>query len=115
MITTKGATMSPRMERLWTFIREREICLTDWSTDEHVEREQASLREGERALVTRAAAAPEDRDLQNLLVDYRAIMNRRPHGRVDATSLREGERRALAARVEIHNRGDEIAEKIGGL
>lgn len=83
MTTRKGAVMSSRMERLWRFIREeRGIDLTDWSTDSDVEREQAALREGERVLADRLARAPEDRDLQNLLVDYQTIANRRPHERV---------------------------------
>lgn len=109
MNTVKGVKMSPRMERLWKFIREeRGINLRDFSTDEDVERQQDALRDGEEVLVRRIAATmPPSRELEELLLDYRTIMNRRPHGRVTEAMLREGEAKAQAAR-------DEIAEKVRG-
>lgn len=53
MKTTHGAEMSPRMARLWTFMREQKIPLSDWSTDEAVERCQDQLRAGETVLLSR--------------------------------------------------------------
>ena len=94
MLTVKHAVMSPRMERLWRYIREERgiQSLNDWSTDEGVERDQARLRAGEKVLEERLNAAHlrdhYDRDLANLLLDYRSIMNRRPHGRVTPEALR---------------------------
>ncbi len=107
MITRKGATMSPRMERLWTFMRGRRIGLDDWSTDECVEREQKALKAGEEELISILAKSPDDRDLQHLLIDYRTIMNRRPHERATQAQIDASEKRALAARAE-----DEIGEQI---
>ena len=89
--TTHGAQMSPRMERLWAFIQdEQKINLCDFSTDECVEREQARLRVGEKALLARVATAPEDREAAALLRDYQAVMNRRPVARVDGMRSRGG-------------------------
>ena len=98
MRTQHGVEMSPRMERLWRFIREeRRIDLTDFSTDECVERVQAALRVGEKVLLARVAADAHSKDLRDLLEDYRRIMNRRPRARTTEAMLRS-ERRALAAR-----------------
>ncbi|MDO8599739.1 MAG: hypothetical protein Q7S02_06560 [bacterium] len=99
------------MERLWKYIREeRGIDLSDFSTDESVERCQAALREGEVELERRIAATmPPSRDLEHLLVDYRVIMNRRPHARTTG-AMSASEAAALRARGATE---DEIAEKIG--
>lgn len=83
MKTQHGVQMSPRKERLWRFIREEcRINLTDFSTDEDVERAQASLQAGEAKLMARVEQDPDNRDLVNLLGDYQNIMNRRPQARV---------------------------------
>ena len=126
MLTRHGKVMSSRMERLWAFMQEQRINLNDWSTDQGVEREQAALRAGERVLVERLNAVHRryleltgdmDRDLANLLLDYRTIMNRRPHGRVTPESLREGEALARKARAALHAGAgeDEITSKIRGM
>lgn len=78
MKTTKGATMSPRMERLWRYIKhERKIPLSDFSTDRCVERVYPQL---EAAL----DAIPDDGSVENerLRRDLRTIMRRRPSARV---------------------------------
>ena len=72
MKTTKGATMSPRMERLWRYIKhERRIPLSDFSTDAQVERVYKQLKAAYEA-------APTD----ELKRDLRCIMRRRPQNRV---------------------------------
>lgn len=116
MLTTHGAKMSPRMERLWTYLREERgiDTLNDWATDECVEGEQERLRAAVADLEERVAAAPGDRDLAHLLDDVRTIANRRPHERTDA-AMERSRAAALRARGEVGRDaiGDEIAGKAG--
>ena len=108
MTTRHGVQMSPRMERVWKFIREeRKISLTDFSTDDCVEAVQGALREGEKILVARLAKDPGNTDLQVLLVDYRTIMNRRPQERVH-----NAKQATAKADVAVSTGGDSVAEKI---
>ena len=73
MKTKHGATMSPRMERLWYYIRSvRKIRLHDHSTDRCVARVMPELR----------AALEEAPDVPGLKADLRAIMRRTPCARV---------------------------------
>lgn len=77
MRTQHGATMSPRMERLWRYLRfERKIPMHDFSTDQCVERNFAAL---EAALAAVTGDTPQDDELRR---DIRAIMRRRPCSRV---------------------------------
>ncbi len=109
MNTTHGVKMSPAMANLWRFIQEQGINLCDFSTDECVEREQEKLKAGEEVLLRRiAATAPPSRELEHLLADYRAIMNRRPHERTDR-AMQASEAAALRARGMAE---DEIAKQI---
>lgn len=78
MRTTHGAVMSPRMERLWRYIKiERKIQLHDHSTDQCIERVFPQL---EKAL----AAIPDDGavDSEELRRDLQCLMRRRPSARV---------------------------------
>ena len=112
--TAHGAKMSPRMSRLWTFLRvERglEGRFHDWSTDEDVERLQAELREAEAVMVARCAAAPDDKTLSDLLRDLRVIAERRPHERTTA-AMQKSQAQALRARGMAE---DEIAAQIKGV
>lgn len=116
MITQHNVKMSPRMERLWKYIREeRGISLTDFSTDECVERVQDQLLLGLKELEARVSASrgDRDRDLENLLVDYRTIMNRRPHARTTA-AMQASEAAAIRARGIVAAARDEIVEQIKG-
>lgn len=76
--TSHGAVMSPRMSRLWTYIRvTRGISLSDFSTDQCVERVFGQLEAAYEA----APSEEIRRDLAN-------IMRRRPANRVKATGSR---------------------------
>lgn len=77
MKTSHGAVMSPRMERLWRYLKqERKIPLSDFSTDQCVERVYSQL---EAAL----EAIPDDGTPENEMLyrDVRNIMRRRPAAR----------------------------------
>ena len=75
--TTQGATMSPRMSRLWTYLRiDCKIHLTDFSTDQGVEREIGKLQ------AALDAVQGDSLDAENLRRDIRAIMRRRPANRI---------------------------------
>ncbi len=79
--TSHGATMSPRMERLWIYIRDvRQISLADFSTDECVERVIGALQSAHDAV---SGDSHQDEELRR---DLRAIMRRRPHDRVVASN-----------------------------
>ena len=76
MRTTHGTTMSPRMERLWRYLRhERKIPLTDFSTDNDVERNYHRLQAA-------LDAVPDDGTADALRRDIASIMRRRPTARV---------------------------------
>ncbi len=82
MKTQHGATMSHRMERLWRFIKEeREINLSDWSTDDCVERELEKLTAAAAELQKRLANNSGDKNLRDLADDLASIIGRRPKNR----------------------------------
>lgn len=84
MKTQHGVKMSPRMERLWRYIREeRKISLTDFSTDQCVERELPRLREAMANLEKRQTAKPST-ETRHMMLDLAAIMRRLPSARTDS-------------------------------
>jgi hypothetical protein len=73
MLTQHGAVMSPRMARMWTFLRAEGIPLTDFSTDSSVE-----------ACITKLTVALAH--ATELAADIENLTKRRPSARVtDAT------------------------------
>jgi len=111
MRTQHGVLMSPRQERFWAFIRERNIPLCDWSTDEGVALCYPQLQAAEKDLAAKLASSPDDANRKNMLADLRAIMRRRPTDRVVATT---GQREAAQSASRASAGEDDIARKIRG-
>lgn len=87
MKTSHGAIMSPRMAKLWKYIKaERKIPLSDFSTDQSVKRCLPQLQA--------ALDATQDAEIQ---ADIKTLMRRVPSARVDATGKTKAEKKAKAA------------------
>lgn len=77
--TSHGVEMSPRMSRLWTYIRiERGISLTDFSTDQCVER-----------VATQLEVARDQAPTDELKRDIDCLLRRRPSTRVNTQTARK--------------------------
>lgn len=79
--TSHGATMSPRLSRLYTWLQANKVQLTDFSTDNCVERELARLTTLATELDALRAASPL-KYLDDLAADLACLMRRRPSARV---------------------------------
>lgn len=92
--TTHGAVMSPRLSRLYTWLDDNRIGLTDFSTDQCVERVLPRLRKLADELQAEIHArsvhptATVPAYLVHLAADLAAIMRRLPSARVPARSGR---------------------------
>ncbi len=92
--TNHGATMSPRMERLWDYLDKMKSGLSDWSTDNCV------LRNWDKIVKAHDAAPSEE-----IKKDIANIMRRKPCNRVTkanqakVTSTTEDSSEALAGAV----------------
>lgn len=81
--TVKGAVMSIKMARLWTWLQACGVHLTDWSTGQGVDREFPKLAALDRWLAAAIerpqypAGAPTRADMQFLQLMLRGIMARR--------------------------------------
>lgn len=95
MVTAHGVKMSPRMERLYTFLGHCKIAISSWSTDEQVVAEMPKLRAAMGAIEAELTGAhgdyPDlmeflvsmtDAELDALAADVAAIMRRVPAARV---------------------------------
>lgn len=86
--TTHGATMSPRLSRLYTWLQANGVGLSDFSTDRCVAREMPNLErlrdalEDLRAGVSSSTLRERYRYLDDLAADLRNIMRRTPDARV---------------------------------
>lgn len=80
--TQHGVLMSPRQERLWQFLERVAVPLSDWSTDEDVERCLPSLRKARVVLDRLPEGALSDADLRALKRDVDALTRRVPTNRV---------------------------------
>lgn len=90
MLTYFHVKMSPRMERLWSYIRDVEkISLHTMSTDRCVENSLPELRQAMKKLVDRLAVEEDPvrrTSLEMLRADLHCIMRRRPANRADKRS-----------------------------
>lgn len=81
--TAHGATMSPRLSRLYTWLQANHVSLGDFSTDSCVQRELPKLERLRDALDALRADEPA-RYLDDLAADLACLMRRLPSARVAA-------------------------------
>lgn len=74
--------MSPRQERLWQFLERIGVPLSDWSTDEDVERCLPHLRKAQVVLDRLPEGVLSGANLSALKRDVDALMRRVPSNRV---------------------------------
>lgn len=89
MKTAHGVEMSPRMERLWTFIQSRRIQLHDWATDLDVLRELPELQVASAYLAEGGGKDTDpltDREFEELRRDLAALMRRVPANRTEGAT-----------------------------
>lgn len=84
--TSHGATMSPRLSRLYTWLQANQVALTDFSTDECVKRELPKLISLKAELLAMLEGDPIEllplMYLMDLAADLANIMKRLPENRV---------------------------------
>ncbi|HEX5728444.1 hypothetical protein [Microbacterium sp.] len=81
--TAHGAPMSPRLSRLYTWLQANNVALTDFSTDECVQREMARLNRLRDELAAALSNAQEYTPyLHHLATDLANLMRRVPANRV---------------------------------
>lgn len=84
--TSHGATMSPRLSRLYTWLQANHVSLTDFSTDTCVQRELPKLISLRAELISFVARDPDEplppMYLTDLAADLANIMKRLPENRV---------------------------------
>lgn len=85
--TAHGATCSPRLSRLYTWLNANGSSLSDFSTDNCVERDMRRLVQLRDELDALRAAAPA-KYLDDLAADLANLMRRTPAARLPARSAR---------------------------
>lgn len=81
--TAHGATCSPRLSRLYTWLNANGVALSDFSTDEGVQRYLPQMHTLARELEALRGASPAPY-LDHLAADLANLMRRTPAARVPA-------------------------------